>query len=113
MKTTLTELLEIRYPIVQAPIGSAATAELAAAVSNAGGLGRLAMSWKTLEEMRVVILKTKSLTSHSFAVNFVLSAEFEHEERVNVCIEEKVPVVSFSWDDTTSFYSKLKQVGTQ
>ena len=44
MKTTLTELLEITYPIVQAPIGSAATAELAVPVSNAGGLGRLAMS---------------------------------------------------------------------
>ncbi|WP_394340738.1 nitronate monooxygenase [Natrinema sp. CBA1119] len=43
-------LFGIEYPIVQAPIGSATTPQLAAAVSNAGGLGHLAVTWRDLEE---------------------------------------------------------------
>jgi nitronate monooxygenase len=46
MTTRLTNLLNIKYPIIQAPIGSATTPELASAVSNSGGLGTLALSWE-------------------------------------------------------------------
>jgi len=46
LQTSICDLLEIDYPIVQAPIGSATCPELAAAVSNAGGLGHLAVTWR-------------------------------------------------------------------
>jgi len=107
MRTSLTDLSGIQYPIIQAPIGSATTPELAAAVSNAGGLGTLALSWKEPEEMREMIRKTKHLTSNPFAVNLVLA--FEQTQRVKICVEEKVPIVSFFWGDSTEFYPELKR----
>ena len=107
MKTSLTNLLKIKYPILQAPIGSATTPELAAAVSNAGGLGSLALSWKSPDETREMIRKTKQLTSKPFAVNLVLA--FEQDERVQICIEEKVAVVSFFWGDGSRFFPELKK----
>jgi nitronate monooxygenase len=107
MKTVLTQLLQIDYPIIQAPIGSATSPELAAAVSNAGGLGTLALSWKDPNLTREFIRRTKKLTNKPFAVNLVL--DFEQEERIQICIEEKVPVVSFFWGDSSAFISRLKK----
>ena len=52
MGNSFTELLAIDLPIVQAPMGGATTPELAAAVSNAGGLGMLALGWSTPEAVR-------------------------------------------------------------
>jgi hypothetical protein len=58
----------------------ATTHELASSVSNAGGLGSLALSWKDLELTKGFIRKTKKLTDKPFAVNLVL--DFEQEERL-------------------------------
>ena len=107
MKTALTELLQIKYPIIQAPIGSATTPELVAAVSNAGGLGSLALSWKNLELTREYIRQTKKMTDKPFAVNLVLA--FDQAERVKICIEENVPVVSFFWGDSSKYIAQLKR----
>ncbi len=107
MNTALTGLLQIKYPIIQAPIGSATSPELAAAVSNAGGLGSLALSWKDLETTRACIQQTKKLTNKPFAVNLVLA--FDQADRIQICIEEKVPVISFFWGDGTKYYEQLKQ----
>jgi nitronate monooxygenase len=110
MQTKFSQLLGIKHPIMQAPIGSATTAELAAAVSNAGGLGTLALSWKSLEDTKAFIQQTKQQTDKPFAVNLVLA--FEQAERVKICIEEQVPVVSFFWGDSTPFLDALKQNNT-
>ena len=58
MRTGFTELLDIEAPIVLAPMGGAVTPELAAAVSNAGGLGMLPLSWNTLDEARNHVAET-------------------------------------------------------
>lgn len=109
LSTQLTTLLKIRYPIIQAPIGSAATPELVAAVSNFGGLGMLALSWKDLETTRLMIRETKRLTDKPFAVNLIL--QFDQEERIKICIEEKVPVMSFAWGDPSGYVGLLKKNG--
>jgi nitronate monooxygenase len=70
--TTLLDVLGIEFPIVQAPIGSATSPQLTAAVSNAGGLGMLALSWKDLQSARRAIRDTRDLTSRPFGVNLVL-----------------------------------------
>jgi NAD(P)H-dependent flavin oxidoreductase YrpB (nitropropane dioxygenase family) len=67
----LVEFLGIEFPIIQAPIGSAASPQLAAAVSNAGGLGMLALSWKDLQAVRRAIRDTRELTSLPFGANLV------------------------------------------
>ena len=109
MRTPLTELLGIEFPIIQAPIGSATTPELAASVSNAGGLGMLALSGADLDTARNRIRQTKQLTNKPFGVNLVL--EWEQSDRVQICIEEQVPVVSFFWGDSTPFIQSLKDKG--
>ena len=109
MQTRLTQLLGIKFPIIQAPIGSATTPALAAAVSNAGGLGMLALSWTDLDSMRLQIQETKRLTAQPFGVNLVLA--WDQKERVQLCIDENVPVVSFFWGDSASFIPLLKSKG--
>ena len=107
LHTPLVDLLGIRLPIIQAPIGSASCPQLAAAVSNAGGLGMLALSWKTPGEIRRSIRETHELTARPFGVNLVL--EWNQLERLAACLEEGVPIVSFSWGDPTPYLPLTSQ----
>ena len=76
-------------------MGGAVGPQVAAAVCNAGGLGTLALSWCDIASLREQIRETKSLTVRPFAVNLIL--EFSQEERLEACLEEGVPVISFFW----------------
>src|SRR5215211_2685437 len=97
LRTRFCHRLGLTVPVVQAPIGSAATPELAAAVANAGGLGTLAMTWTAPEDMRAHIRRTRALTDRPFGVNLVL--EWDQRERVAVCADESVAVDSTFWGD--------------
>ncbi|ANU13672.1 Enoyl-[acyl-carrier-protein] reductase [Planococcus halocryophilus Or1] len=109
-KTKVTELLGIRYPIIQGGLAYLAYAELAAAVSNAGGLGQItAMSLSTPEELRAEIKKVRKLTDKPFGVNFAIGDHgraFSH--MLDVAIEEKVPVVSMTGGNPTPIFEQLK-----
>src|SRR4051812_31942658 len=71
MHTRFTELVNIRYPIVQGGLSRLSYAELAAAVSNAGGLGQIGCAcFSTPEELRADIQKAQRLTAQPFGVNF-------------------------------------------
>jgi nitronate monooxygenase len=95
LRTPLCQVLGIEVPIIQAPIGSATCPALAAAVSNAGGLGTLALTWRTTEETRRMIRETRELTSRPFGVNLGLA--WPQDERLAICLEEGVPILSFFW----------------
>ena len=69
VRTRITELLGIEHPIVQAPMGYIARAQLASAVSNAGGLGIIETSSGRLDEVRDEIAKMRDLTDKPFGVN--------------------------------------------
>jgi enoyl-[acyl-carrier protein] reductase II len=100
------EILGIKYPIIQAPMAWVTSAELAAAVSNAGGLGVLGPNAgqttvtvdpiETAERMRREIRKTRELTDKPFAVNYILPLDFDEVQNsfavpmLQVCVEEKV-----------------------
>jgi NAD(P)H-dependent flavin oxidoreductase YrpB (nitropropane dioxygenase family) len=109
MKTALCTRLGIEAPIIQAPMGGAVGPALAAAVSNAGGLGMLVLWRADPDMMRKQIRDTRALTTRPFGVN--LNLEFPQEERLDVCLEEKVPVISFFWRDPSSLVSRAKQAG--
>ena len=109
MTTSFTTALRIAHPIVQAPIGGAASPELAAAVSNAGGLGMLALSWKSPEQTHAAIRRTQQLTDRPFGVNLVL--EWDQTERVRICAEERVPLVSFFCGDPAPHLPVLRKNG--
>jgi nitronate monooxygenase len=82
-------------PVMQAPVGPAATPELAAAVSEAGGLGSLGASWTEPAVLREQIRAIRRRTDRPFVVNLVLA--FDQQERLELVCEEAVPIVSFSW----------------
>ncbi|MFD2371015.1 NAD(P)H-dependent flavin oxidoreductase [Brevibacillus sp. GCM10020057] len=96
MKTRVTELLQIDYPVVQGGLAYLAYAELAAAVSNAGGLGQItAMSLPSPEALREEIRKVRLLTDRPFGVNFAIGQYNQsYLPYVDVAVEEGVKVVS-------------------
>ena len=71
-------------------MGGAVGPSVAAAVSNAGGLGTLALSGADIESLRRQIRETRALTSKPFAVNLIL--EFPQEERLNACLQEGMSI---------------------
>ena len=84
LQTSRCSLLNIELPIVQAPMGGVVSPALAAAVSNAGGLGMLPLTWHNLEEVRRVIRQTRQLTDRPFGVNLIL--HWPQHERLKVCL---------------------------
>lgn len=109
-QTRVTELLGTRLPIIQGGLAYLAYAELAAAVSNAGGLGQItAMSLATPEELRHEIQKVRKLTDQPFGVNFAIGdhgRQFSH--MLDVAIEEEVAVVSMTGGNPTPIFDQLK-----
>ncbi len=95
MKTKITELFGIKYPIFLSGMSWISTPELVAAVSNAGGLGIIASGVMNADETRQAIHETRSLTKKPFAANVTLY--FPGAERnAEIIIEEKVPVVNYA-----------------
>lgn len=93
--TDFCTLLGIDHPIVQAPVGSASGPALAAAVSEAGGLGMIAGSWLDPASLAEAVRETRTLTNRPFAVNLVL--EWDQSERFEAALEAGVPAISFSF----------------
>ncbi len=93
IKTPLCELLNIKYPIIQGGMAWVADANLAAAVSNAGGLGLIAAMNMPKEALREEIRKARKLTDKPFGVNIMLMSPYAEEVAKVVC-EEKVEVVT-------------------
>lgn len=96
MHTRITELFGIRYPIVQGGLAHLSFSGLAAAVSNAGGLGQIGMAcFATPEEMREDIRRLKALTTQPFGVNFPLG-HIPVDPFVDVALEEGAHVISIT-----------------
>ncbi|GEL76028.1 NAD(P)H-dependent flavin oxidoreductase [Tenuibacillus multivorans] len=96
MKTKVTDLLSIELPIIQGGLAHLAYADLAAAVSNAGGLGQItAMSLPNEDALRQEIHKVRELTDRPFGVNFAIGQHGRpFENMVQVAVDELVPVIS-------------------
>jgi nitronate monooxygenase len=109
MRTVLCERLGIDVPIIQAPMGGAVGPPLAAAVSNAGGLGMLVLWRADIDTVRRQIREVRALTSRPFGVN--LNLDFPQEERLAVCLDERVPIISFFWRDPSALVPRAKAGG--
>jgi NAD(P)H-dependent flavin oxidoreductase YrpB (nitropropane dioxygenase family) len=107
--TPLCGRLGIQLPIVQAPIGSAATPELVAAVADAGGLGMLALTWVTERQAVNRIRRVRQLSDRPFGVNLVL--DFPVDDLLVACLGEGVPVVSTFWGDPASVTERVHAAG--
>jgi len=114
LRTRLCELLDIEVPILGAPLGMIAGPELAAAVSNAGGLGIMSFNANPPPVLREEIHRLRRLTDKPFGVNVLLDGPrlpFPTADVVGVCIEERVPLLSFFWGDPAPYVDRAHAAG--
>src|SRR5690625_3695233 len=109
-KTRVTEVLGITYPIIQGGLAHLAYSELAAAVSEAGGLGQItAMSLSTPEELQEEIKKVRAKTDKPFGVNFAIGQSGRpYEKMLDTAIKEDVPVISMTGGNPTPLFEQLE-----
>ncbi len=106
------KLLGIKYPVFQGGMAWIADAELAAAVSNAGGLGIIAAMNSNGEQLREQITKAKELTDKPFGVNLMLMSPFI-DEAVDVVCKEDVKVVTTGAGNPAKYMEKLLGAGVK
>ena len=110
IRTALTELLGIRYPVVQAAMGYVSGPRLAAAVSDAGGLGLIASATMSPAELEKAIEETAGRTAGPFGVNLRADAP-DAAERVRLIVARRVPVASFAQAPKPELIATLKDAG--
>ncbi len=110
LRTRLTELLGIEHPIIQGGMAWTATAELAGAVSNAGGLGIIGAGHMPTELLREQIRHAKALTDRPFGVNLMLLTP-HIDELVQLVLDEGVPAVTTGAGNPGKYMAALKARG--
>ena len=110
MKTKITELLDIQYPIFQGGMAWVADGDLAGAVSNAGGLGIIGGGNAPKEVVKANIDKVKSITDRPFGVNIMLLSPFA-DDIVDLVIEEGVKVVTTGAGNPGKYMERLHAAG--
>jgi NAD(P)H-dependent flavin oxidoreductase YrpB (nitropropane dioxygenase family) len=116
-KTRITEMLGIKYPVIQGAMMWLSRAEMVAAVSNAGGLGIMAsLTFPTAKELRGEIKKVKSLTDKPFAVNITLLPTIKPrslDEYIATAIEEGVPIIETAGRNPRQYMKQLRSGGVK
>ena len=110
MRTALTELLQIEYPIIQGAMAWVSEHKLVAAVANAGATGVIALGGRDAEWTRNEIRACKELTDKPFGVNLMLMAP-NKDELVNVIIEEKPAFVTLGAGNPVPYIKPLQEAG--
>lgn len=114
LQTPLLSTLGIEQPIVQAPVGSVSCPALAAAVSDAGGLGTLAVSWRDPAEIRSVIEETTDRATGPIAANVVLDergAAVEPDRALDAVLDTDADAVSLSFGDPDGYVRRCLDAG--
>lgn len=112
MRTRITDLFGIQYPVIQGGMAWVADASLASAVSNAGGLGLLAGASQPAEAVRKQIIQTKQLTDKPFGLNIMLMSEHS-ADLVQLAIEEHLAVVATGAGNPAKYIPSLKEAGVK
>ena len=115
-KTRFTELIGIEHPIMQGGMQHLGVPQLAAAVSNAGGLGTINITiYPEMDDFRAAVKKTQELTDKPFAVNISLAPGLNMGEKIHqyidVCGEEGVKVIETAGQNTSEFVPHIKEAG--
>ena len=111
MRTRVTQLFGVRYPIVQGGLAHLAYSGLAAAVSEAGGLGQIGNAcFETPDELRADIRRLKALTHQPYGVNFPLGHR-PIDAFLDVALEEGAPVISITAGNPEATLRRIQQSG--
>jgi enoyl-[acyl-carrier protein] reductase II len=108
----LKELLNIDYPIIQGAMAWIADARLAAAVSNAGGLGIIASATMNRDQLDAEITKIRSLTNKPWGINIYYLSE-HLDDVIDLVVDRKIPVVTTGAGNPGKHISALKNAGTK
>ena len=110
MTTRLQDLFGLRYPLCQAPTGSIAGPELATAVSGAGALGAMALTWASPEASAELVGRVLGATSAPFQVNYAL---YKSPISLDAALDAGAPVVTFSWGDPAPYLAQVRAAGAK
>lgn len=111
-KTEICDMLNIKYPIIQGGMAWVATAELAGAVSNAGGLGIIGCGNAPASVIKKEIDKIREITNKPFGVNVMFLSPFL-EEVVELLLKEKVEVITTGAGNPGKYIESFKKIGTK
>jgi enoyl-[acyl-carrier protein] reductase II len=111
LHTRLCEVLCIEFPLVQAGMGPFTSAELVAAVSNAGGLGSLGANTRSADDLRRQLARTRELTARPFAVNHVVPTL--NQEAFAITLEAKPALISFALSDPGDLVQRAHEAGSR
>jgi enoyl-[acyl-carrier protein] reductase II len=113
MQTRFTELVNVRYPIIQGGLSHLSYADLAAAVSNAGGLGQIGCAcFSTPEALQADIQKAKRLTKEPFGVNFPIG-HVPLEAFVDAALAEEPAVITITGGNPESLMRRIQRSGVR
>lgn len=110
MKTRLTELLNIKYPVIQGPMAWVSESRLAIAVAEAGGIGIIASGGRDSSWVREEIRAVRKATAKPFGVNVTLLAE-NKEELIETAVNEKVPLITLGAGNPLPYIEMIKRAG--
>ncbi len=111
LRTPICDLLGIEVPVIQAGMGPFTSAELVAAVSNAGALGSLGAGARPLASFKDELARTGQLTDRSFAVNFVLSPSLPDPEAFSAALKAKPRLMSFALGEPGDYVKYAHDAG--
>ena len=111
-ENAICKMLGLKYPIFQGGMAWLGTAELASAVSEAGGLGIIGAGHMPPDVLRAEIQKVKKATKKPFGVNIMLMSPFV-KEVMQLMLDERVPVVTTGAGNPGEYIPSLKEIGTK
>jgi len=114
-QTKLTQLLGCEYPIIAGPMFLVSSPELVSAVSQAGGVGGMpSLNWRSTDEFRKAVQAVKAKTTLPFAVNLIVNKSNPRQTAdLDVCVEEKVPLVITSLGSPKEAIRRMHEVGSR
>jgi nitronate monooxygenase len=113
--TQFTRLIGCDFPIIAGPMFLVSNPELVSAVSEAGGIGGMpSLNWRSTEDFRKAIQEVKARTKKPFAVNLIVNqANIRQDADLEVCVEEKVPLVITSLGSPKDTLRKMHKIGSK
>src|SRR5689334_2692963 len=114
LSTEFTRLVGCRYPIIAGPMFLVSDPDLVTAVSNAGGIGGMpSLNWRTPELFRDAVQEVKERTNQPYAVNLIVNAANPRQKPdLDICVEEKVPVIITSLGNPKETIRRMHEIGS-
>ncbi len=115
IKTKFTEMMGVDLPIIAGPMFLVSNETLVSAVSSAGGIGAMpSLNWRSSDEFRAAVRAVRAATDKPFAVNIIVNKANPRVDRdLEICVEEKVPMIITSLGNPKTVIEKMHAIGSK